>query len=103
MSRSSGVRRQFGMNEIVITGSTGVVGRRAVRELVASGRQVTGITRSERGRRLQTFAVGTEESEDLALQLELAPAARRIPHEHGRDERCVVQATFFSVPPPSAH
>src|SRR5829696_1794055 len=30
MSRSLAVRRQCGMNEIVITGSTGVVGRRAV-------------------------------------------------------------------------
>jgi nucleoside-diphosphate-sugar epimerase len=40
------------MNEIVITGSTGVIGRRAVRELVAAGHRVTGVTRSERGREL---------------------------------------------------
>lgn len=36
-SRSSRLRRQFGMNEIMITGSTGVIGRRAVRELIAAG------------------------------------------------------------------
>src|SRR4051812_32102022 len=35
---------------ITITGATGVIGRRAVRELVASGHEVTGITRSARGR-----------------------------------------------------
>jgi UDP-glucose 4-epimerase len=50
MSRSSGVRRQVGMSEIVITGSTGVIGRRAVRELLAGGHRVTGVTRSARGR-----------------------------------------------------
>jgi UDP-glucose 4-epimerase len=37
------------MNEIVITGSTGVIGRRAVREVLAAGNRVTGVTRSERG------------------------------------------------------
>ncbi len=40
----------MGMNEIVITGSTGVIGRRAVRELLAAGHRVTGVTRSARGR-----------------------------------------------------
>src|SRR6187200_1235453 len=35
---------------ITITGATGVVGRRAVRELVAAGHEVTGVTRSPRGR-----------------------------------------------------
>src|SRR5215217_4285966 len=50
MSRSGGVPRQFGMSEIVITGSTGVIGRRAVRELLAAGHRVTGVTRSTRGR-----------------------------------------------------
>jgi UDP-glucose 4-epimerase len=50
MSRSSRVRRQYGMNEIIITGSTGVIGRRAVREVVASGYGVTGVTRSAGGR-----------------------------------------------------
>ena len=38
------------MNEIVITGSTGVIGQRAVRELLAAGHGVTGVTRSARGR-----------------------------------------------------
>jgi UDP-glucose 4-epimerase len=38
------------MNEIVITGSTGVIGRRAVHELLAAGHRVTGVTRSARGR-----------------------------------------------------
>ncbi len=38
------------MNEIVITGSTGVIGRRAVRELLAAGHRVTGVTRSAHGR-----------------------------------------------------
>jgi UDP-glucose 4-epimerase len=44
------------MSEIVITGSTGVIGRRAVRELLAAGHRVTGVTRSARGReRLQSL------------------------------------------------
>jgi UDP-glucose 4-epimerase len=38
------------MNEIVITGSTGVIGQRAVRELRAAGHGVTGVTRSAGGR-----------------------------------------------------
>ena len=38
------------MNEIVITGSTGVIGHRAVREVLAAGHRVTGVTRSARGR-----------------------------------------------------
>jgi NAD(P)-dependent dehydrogenase (short-subunit alcohol dehydrogenase family) len=50
MSRSGGVPRQSDMNEIVITGSTGGLGRRAVRELLAPGHRVTGVTRCERGR-----------------------------------------------------
>jgi nucleoside-diphosphate-sugar epimerase len=50
MSRSGRVRRQVGMNEIVITGSTGVIGRRAVREVLAAGYSVTGVTRSAGGR-----------------------------------------------------
>jgi nucleoside-diphosphate-sugar epimerase len=40
------------MNEIIITGSTGAIGRRAVRELVAGGHRVTGVTRSAHGREL---------------------------------------------------
>lgn len=38
------------MKEIVVTGSTGAIGRRAVRELVAAGHQVKGVTRSQQGR-----------------------------------------------------
>ncbi len=37
---------------IVITGATGVVGRRAVGELLAAGHRVAGVTRSARGARL---------------------------------------------------
>jgi UDP-glucose 4-epimerase len=40
------------MNEIVITGSTGVIGQRAVREVLGAGYQVTGVTRSARGREI---------------------------------------------------
>jgi UDP-glucose 4-epimerase len=40
------------MNTIVITGSTGVIGHRAVRELLNAGHRVSGVTRSPRGRRL---------------------------------------------------
>src|SRR3954452_8992326 len=40
------------MNEFVITGSTGVIGRRAVRELVGAGHRITGVTRAARGREL---------------------------------------------------
>jgi UDP-glucose 4-epimerase len=38
------------MDEIVITGSTGVIGRRAVREVLAAGHRVKGVTRSAHGR-----------------------------------------------------
>jgi UDP-glucose 4-epimerase len=38
------------MKEIMITGSTGVIGQRAVRELLAAGHRVTGVTRSASGR-----------------------------------------------------
>jgi nucleoside-diphosphate-sugar epimerase len=38
------------MSQIVITGSTGVIGQRAVREVLAAGHRVTGVTRSSRGR-----------------------------------------------------
>ena len=40
------------MRDIVITGATGVVGRRAVRELLSRGHRVVGVTRSARGRSL---------------------------------------------------
>jgi UDP-glucose 4-epimerase len=52
------------MNEIVITGSTGVIGRRAVRELLAAGDRVTGVTRSERGRdRLESLGARAVEAD----------------------------------------
>ena len=38
------------MSQVLITGSTGVIGRRAVRELLAAGYRVTGVTRSSSGR-----------------------------------------------------
>src|SRR6185503_12312837 len=51
------------MNEIVITGSTGVIGRRAVRELLA-GHRVTGVTRSDRGRqRLESIGAHAVEAD----------------------------------------
>jgi nucleoside-diphosphate-sugar epimerase len=52
------------MNEIVITGSTGVIGRRAVRELLAAGHRVTGVTRSARGReRLESLGAHAVEAD----------------------------------------
>jgi UDP-glucose 4-epimerase len=52
------------MHEIVVTGSTGVIGHRAVRELVAAGYRVTGVTRSERGRaRLERLGAGAVEAD----------------------------------------
>jgi UDP-glucose 4-epimerase len=38
------------MNEIIITGSTGVIGQRAARAVLAAGYRVTGVTRSAHGR-----------------------------------------------------
>jgi nucleoside-diphosphate-sugar epimerase len=52
------------MNEIVITGSTGVIGRRAVRELLATGHRVTDVTRSSRGReRLENLGARAVEAD----------------------------------------
>ena len=52
------------MNEIVITGSTGVIGQRAVRELLAAGHRVTGVTRSARGReRLESLGARAVEAD----------------------------------------
>jgi nucleoside-diphosphate-sugar epimerase len=66
------------MTKITITGATGVVGRRAVRELVAGGRQVTGITRSAQGRRvLERFgarAVDADVFDEAALTAAFAGA-----------------------------
>jgi nucleoside-diphosphate-sugar epimerase len=51
------------MNEIIITGSTGVIGRRAVRELLAAGHAVTGVTRSASGReRLESLGARAVEA-----------------------------------------
>ena len=51
MSRDGARRRPRGMDHIVITGATGVIGRRSVDALITAGHRVTGVTRSERGRR----------------------------------------------------
>jgi nucleoside-diphosphate-sugar epimerase len=52
------------MNQIVITGSTGAIGRRAVREVLAAGYRVTGVTRSARGReRLETLGASAVDAD----------------------------------------
>jgi UDP-glucose 4-epimerase len=52
------------MSEIVITGSTGVIGRRAVREVLAAGHSVTGVTRSAGGReRLESLGAHAVEAD----------------------------------------
>ena len=52
------------MNEIMITGSTGVIGRRAVRDVLAAGYRVTGVTRSARGRaRLESLGAGAVDAD----------------------------------------
>ena len=52
------------MHEIVITGSTGVIGRRAVRELLAAGDRVTGMARSTLGReRLESLGARAVEAD----------------------------------------
>src|SRR5690348_17075930 len=64
MSRSLELRRRLGMSETLITGSTGVIGRRAVRELLGAGHRVTGVTRSPRGReRLETLGARAVEAD----------------------------------------
>jgi UDP-glucose 4-epimerase len=50
VSRSRRLHRHLGMSKIVITGATGVIGRRAVRQLLAAGHEVAGVVRSARGR-----------------------------------------------------
>jgi nucleoside-diphosphate-sugar epimerase len=66
------------MNEIVITGATGVIGRRLVRDLAAAGRSVTGVTRSPRGRallqRLGARAVEVDVFDEAALAAAFAGA-----------------------------
>jgi UDP-glucose 4-epimerase len=60
------------MNEITITGSTGVIGRRAVREVLAAGYRVTGVTRSSVGRerleQLGARAVDADVFDDASLR-----------------------------------
>jgi nucleoside-diphosphate-sugar epimerase len=52
------------MSKIVITGATGVIGRRAVRELLAAGHRVTGVTRSPAGReRLESLGARAVEAD----------------------------------------
>ena len=52
------------MNEVIVTGSTGVIGRRAVRELLAAGHRVTGVTRSARGHlRLESLGARAVEAD----------------------------------------
>src|SRR3954447_1168791 len=64
MSRSSALSRQRHMNEITVTGSTGAIGRRAVRELLAAGHAVTGVTRSAGGReRLESLGARAVEAD----------------------------------------
>ena len=54
------------MAEIVITGSTGVIGRRAVRQLLAAGHAVTGVTRSAHGRtQLEELGARAVEIDDV--------------------------------------
>jgi nucleoside-diphosphate-sugar epimerase len=51
-------------HKIVIAGSTGVIGRRAVREAFAAGYRVTGVTRSARGReRLESLGARAVEAD----------------------------------------
>lgn len=60
------------MNEITITGSTGVIGRRAIRELLAAGYRVTGVARSAGGRerleRLGARAVEADVFDEASLR-----------------------------------
>jgi UDP-glucose 4-epimerase len=60
------------MSEIVITGSTGVIGRRAVSELRSAGHSVRGVTRSASGRerleRLGARAVEADVFDEASLR-----------------------------------
>jgi nucleoside-diphosphate-sugar epimerase len=52
------------MNEIIVTGSTGVIGRRAVRALLVAGHRVAGVTRSASGReRLESLGARAVEAD----------------------------------------
>jgi nucleoside-diphosphate-sugar epimerase len=66
------------MSHIVITGATGVIGRRAVRQLLAAGHEVAGVVRSARGRAvvegLGARAVAADVFEHAALTAAFAGA-----------------------------
>jgi nucleoside-diphosphate-sugar epimerase len=66
------------MDQIVITGSTGAIGARAVAQLLAAGHRVTGVTRSARGRAtlegLGARAVEADVFDDASLQRAFAGA-----------------------------
>ncbi len=66
------------MTNIVITGATGVVGRRAVSQLLAAGHRVAGVTRSARGRgvleRLGARAIDADVFDDASLTRAFAGA-----------------------------
>jgi UDP-glucose 4-epimerase len=72
MSRSSGKLRHPDMIDIVITGSTGVIGRHAIRDLLAERPHVTGLTRSadgsERRASLTMHAVEADMLDDALLR-----------------------------------
>jgi hypothetical protein len=52
------------MSEIIITGSTGVIGGRVVRELLGAGHRLAGVTRSARGRdRLENLGARAVEAD----------------------------------------
>ena len=79
--------------KITITGATGVVGRRAVRELVASGHEVTGVTRSPRGRAVLSALGARPVDADVFDAAALAPAFA--------DADAVVNL-LTHIPPPAA-
>ena len=60
------------MTQVTITGSTGVIGRRAAREVLASSHRVTGVTRSAGGRerleRLGASAVEADVFDETSLR-----------------------------------
>src|SRR4051812_15172017 len=78
------------MSEFAITGSTGVIGRRAVRELLAAGHRVTGVTRSARGRELLERLGARGVEADVFSRA--SPASPSLPAS------CYAGAGFFLIP-----
>jgi UDP-glucose 4-epimerase len=75
MSQSARASRQTGMTQnIAITGATGVIGWRAVADLVAAGHAVTAVTRSPRGRALIASLGATPVDADVFDQTALTRA-----------------------------